>query len=792
MASARRIVVEFLGDTKNLIGDIHKVDSTSGKLGKTLTGVGKMAAYGLGAGIAAGSVALVGMTKNAIEDEAAQRKLATALENSVGANDRQVASVERWIEKQGLATGIMDDEMRPAFQRLVEATGSISEAQRQMGIAFDVSAGTGKSLETVSAALMKANNGTTASLSKLGLKTKDANGEMLSLDQALKVMSQTFSGQAEARADSLSGKMDRLKLIFDETKEAIGARLIPVASQLADWFLAKGVPAMQAMGGYLEVNLLPTLQSLGQFIQNQVVPAVTSFALGMQNGTGAGGAFASVLGTVKGVVSSVTKFFFDHKEAAVAVLAAYTAWKVGTLALTAVQAAQLLILKAHTVGTTTHTAITIAANAASKTWVATQWLLNAALTANPIGLVIVAIAALVAGIVIAYNKSETFRDIINKLGGAFMGAVQAVGEFAGKVQAKVGEIVNYVQGIPGKITGVFSNAGSILSGIGAAIIDGLISGIRSKFDDVMGTLSELTSKLPDWKGPREKDKILLTPAGEALIEGLIRGIDKRKVSLNKTLTKLTGFIEKRGADLEKLLDKRAAIMDSFAGMTSSIFTADTGIAASQARQAEIADLLVELEQKRAEFAEAVASQDKSGATSAGKSVNDIQNKIKSLQQADTAPKGLDAIIAFGAAQRARAEGLRGDVQNLTAKGLSPALIRELMNAGEAGQEQIHLLASATEEQIAQVNADNAATQQALQEAGLAASKALGVEEAIKAAERDLKLAEDIRGKLKELLDQQDKNTVVELHLDGHRILWSLKRIKRQNGGHLGLGDSDKD
>ena len=112
-----------------------------------------------------------------------------------------------------------------------------------------------------------------------------------------------------------------------------------------------------------------------------------------------------------------------------------------------------------------------------------------------------------------------------------------------------------------------------------------------------------------------------------------------------------------------------------------------------------------------------------------------------------------------------------------------------MGAGEAGQEQIRLLAEGTNEQIAQANADSLATQMALQEAGLAVSEALGIEEAIRQEERDIKLAETIRTSWKELLDQENKNTIVELHLDGHRILWSLKKIKRQSGENLGLGDS---
>lgn len=70
----------------------------------------------------------------------------------------------------------------------------------------------------------------------------------------------------------------------------------------------------------------------------------------------------------------------------------------------------------NTAATVAHTVATWAAEAASKAWAAAQWLLNAALNANPIALVVIAIAALVAAIVLAYQHSETFRDIVDSIG----------------------------------------------------------------------------------------------------------------------------------------------------------------------------------------------------------------------------------------------------------------------------------------------------------------------------------------------------------------------------------------
>jgi hypothetical protein len=97
-------------------------------------------------------------------------------------------------------------------------------------------------------------------------------------------------------------------------------------------------------------------------------------------------------------------------------VAAWVAWRLAAVIFNVVQLVTLARLKAQTVGTIENAAVTKAAAVASKLFAAGQWLVNAALSANPIGLVILAVAALVTGIIIAYKKSETFRKIVK---GAF-------------------------------------------------------------------------------------------------------------------------------------------------------------------------------------------------------------------------------------------------------------------------------------------------------------------------------------------------------------------------------------
>lgn len=85
--------------------------------------------------------------------------------------------------------------------------------------------------------------------------------------------------------------------------------------------------------------------------------------------------------------------------------------------------------------------------AASKVAAAGQWLLNAALAANPVGLVVIAIAALVAGVILAYQKSETFRTIVDKAFGAAKTAVDGVVTVIGKIVGKVDDVITKVPGL---------------------------------------------------------------------------------------------------------------------------------------------------------------------------------------------------------------------------------------------------------------------------------------------------------------------------------------------------------
>lgn len=231
--AGRRITIEFLG--KDSTGpSVSAVEKRYGKLGSRLDKVGHRAGQVLAVGLLAAGAAAVKMGQAAVTDEAAASKLAQTLKTAAGATKGQVAATEEWITAQGKSLGISDDELRPALGRLAVATKDVGKAQKLASLAMDISAGSGKSLEAVSTALGKAQNGNVGALGRLGIKTKDVHGKTLSLEQITKNLAETYNGAASKAADTNAGKQKKLSVAFGELQEEIGAKLLPVMQKLTD------------------------------------------------------------------------------------------------------------------------------------------------------------------------------------------------------------------------------------------------------------------------------------------------------------------------------------------------------------------------------------------------------------------------------------------------------------------------------------------------------------------------------------------------------------------------------
>lgn len=411
------LAIRIISDASKAAAGFDQVEQKTGKWAGRAEKAGKIAGGILAAGVGAAAVALKNGTQSAIEDAAAQARLAQTLQKTTGASSAQVKATEDWITKTALATGVADDELRPALGKLAAATGSVEKAQRLTALSMDVAAARGVSLEQVTKAVEKAQNGQVSGLSRLGIATTDATGKTISADEAMKRLSDTYGGAAATAAETLAGKQARLKVAWDEAWETLGAMLIPALTTLAD-----------------------------------------KMAKGMEWATKHGTAVGILAGTAAGLLATVW-----------AVSAATKAWN----------------------------AIQTVARVATIVWKNAQLALNLALRANPIGLVVTAVGLLIAGLVLAYNKSETFRNIVNKVGAA---GKTAMGWIVDKVQ----DVGRWIGNIP-EVLGRFGDAVGRTKDRAVSAFNAMVSPIKWVGEWVQWLLDKIASiKIPSLGGIASK------------------------------------------------------------------------------------------------------------------------------------------------------------------------------------------------------------------------------------------------------------------------------------------------
>lgn len=281
MAGNRTLKLSILGDVDNLRKSLDTGANDVQTFGDKITNFGKIAgaafaAAGVAAAAYAGKLAIDGV-KAAIEDEAAQAKLATTLKNVTGATDDQIKAVEDQILKTSLLTGKTDEELRPSFDRLLRSTKDVEEAQKLQNLALDIAAGTGKNLSAVSDALAKAHDGNFTALKKLGggideniLKSKD-------FDAATAALATTFKDQSTIQAETFAGKMDRLKVAFDEGKETVGGFILDAITPLVTFITESVVPMIQEFSTEMGENLAPIFTDFAKFFKDDLIPIIKTW-----------------------------------------------------------------------------------------------------------------------------------------------------------------------------------------------------------------------------------------------------------------------------------------------------------------------------------------------------------------------------------------------------------------------------------------------------------------------------------------------------------------------------------
>jgi phage-related protein len=305
VAQSRTLKLSILADVdqlkKSLNSANNDVEGSSSKLGEFSKKAGlAFAAAGAAAGAYAVKLAVDGV-KAAIEDEAAQIRLATSLKNATGATNDMIASVEKQILKTSLATGVADDKLRPALSRLALSTGDVTKAQDLLSLALDISQATGKGLDSVANSLGKAYDGNTAALGKLGIGLSAAELKAMSFTDVQTRLSDLFGGAAAENSKTFAGRLQILKVTFDEAKESIGARLLPIIQQLVEFVVNKVVPALGKFADFFKPitdaikDNEKEFTTFINFIQKYVVPVLVNVL---------GGAF-KVVGEIAGGVINV-------------------------------------------------------------------------------------------------------------------------------------------------------------------------------------------------------------------------------------------------------------------------------------------------------------------------------------------------------------------------------------------------------------------------------------------------------------------------------------------------------
>jgi phage-related protein len=260
----RALTLKLLADVDNFTKNLDKADKDVSTFGDKVTDFGKkaglaFAAAGAAAVAYAGKLAIDGV-KSAIEDAAAQTKLALTLKNVTGATDDQIAATEDYITKTSLAFGVTDEDLRPSLERLSRATGDLSKAQKLQAVAIDVAAGSGKSLEAVTNAMAKAAEGNTAALGKLGIGLTSAQLKTMSMDEITAKLADTFENQASAKADTFQGKLTRLQVAFDEGKETVGKYILDAITPMVTILVKQVIPAIQDFTSNLGDKLSPIIK----------------------------------------------------------------------------------------------------------------------------------------------------------------------------------------------------------------------------------------------------------------------------------------------------------------------------------------------------------------------------------------------------------------------------------------------------------------------------------------------------------------------------------------------------
>ena len=336
MAGIPKVKITFDADLDELKKGVKSATTEVQSFSDRAADFGKKAALAFAVAGAAVTAFAVSAVKAAAQDEAAQKKLTDTIKATTDATAQQIASIDQYVTKTSIAAAVTDDQIRPALARLARSTGDVQQAQDLLALALDLSAASGKSLETTTNALAKANEGSNTALKKLGLGLDENYLKTASNEQIVKDLTATYGNFSENQAKTAEARFKSMSIAIEESKEAIGAALLPVAEKLATFVLETLIPALDGFiagltGNYgLKASLTESQRDL--FAWGEKVRSIIKTIVDLKEellviGTVIAGVFvaakiAAFVTTIQGLVTAFIAWRTAASGAAVATAAA--------------------------------------------------------------------------------------------------------------------------------------------------------------------------------------------------------------------------------------------------------------------------------------------------------------------------------------------------------------------------------------------------------------------------------------------------------------------------------------
>ncbi len=476
--------------------ELNKTAKTLGKTASTLNAPFAVAAKGFA--IAAGAAVAVGgamfaAAKAAGEEDASIARLNATINANTKISDKQRKEMDAAIEtRQGLA--FSDDALRDSLARLIPRTGDVTKALKLQGVAADLARLRGIDLSTATDLVGKVYSGNIGILSRYGFAV-DKN---TTKQEALAMIQKASAGQAEAYANTVAGSIEIIQNSIDNTVEDIGRVVLPILAEFLKFFRDEIMPRIRDFGIAFADAFAKAVEYLRPFIttmMTQVLPAVLAVA-------------GAIIGKLVEAFVAIAKFIGDNIGIILAVVGAYTAFTIAiNIASAAVGAYKAIMALAS---------------------------LTTASFGGPIILIVGLIAALIAGLVIAYNSSAEFRSIVQKIGEVLFPVIKLIADLALMVGTNIVRAFGFAFDVVKSLVGILwgdgngplaialGAIGKVFETIGGVI--GFFVGLVRGAIDIVQNLINLANSLPFIGGflPKSSGRSV-PPSGRRAAGGPVTG-----------------------------------------------------------------------------------------------------------------------------------------------------------------------------------------------------------------------------------------------------------------------------